>query len=160
MQIRPPAARQALRASGRSRPRISTNFFIAGVSTLKFDFKAIPGASSPVMLEIRGQNYSVDLDGTVWIEPRSGNVVKLIASSSASMDDFGIDSMRSEIEYLPVELHNPEESYWMPASAVIDVETEHRRLRNIHNFTAYRRFEAPGTLEERAGNVDAPINEK
>lgn len=133
---------------------------VAGVNTIKLNFKAIPGAASPMMLQVHGQNYSVDLDGSVWIEPQSGNVVKLVASSSSSMDELGVHSMRSEIEYLPVELHNPDESYWLPASAVIDVETAHRHWRNIHRFTAYKRFEPPAPAEERASNLDSTLDKK
>jgi hypothetical protein len=114
---------------------------IDGTSTVKFRFKAVPGASSPLMLQVRGQNYSVALDGTVWIEPSSGNVVKLTASSSSDMTELGLQSISSEIQYAPTEFHNPEESYWMPASAVIDVETAHRHWRNIHKFSAYKRLQ-------------------
>ncbi len=133
---------------------------VGGINAVKYNFKAIPGASSPVMLQIRGENYSVDLDGTVWIEPGSGNVVKLVAYSSSNMDELGVHSMRSEIEYLPAALHNPEESYWMPASAVIDVETMHRHWRNIHRFSMYKRFQPSTPTEERAGNLDSTENEK
>ena len=133
---------------------------VAGVSTLKLNFKAIPGSASPVMLQVRGQNYSVELDGTVWIEPQSGNVVKLTAFTSSNMEELGVRSMRSEVEYQPAELHSPEESYWMPASAVIDVETAHRHWRNIHRFTAYKRFQPMAQTEERASSQDAIENEK
>jgi len=133
---------------------------MAGVQTIKLSFKAVPGASSPVMLQVRGQNYSVDLDGAVWIEPQSGNVVKLAAFSSSSLDELGVHSMSSEIEYRPAELHNPEESYWMPASAVIDVETAHRHWRNIHHFTTYKRFQSTAPAEERASNLDSTESEK
>jgi hypothetical protein len=133
---------------------------VAGVNTLKLSFKAVPGAPSPIMMQVRGQNYSVDLDGTVWIEPQSGHVVRLVAFSSSSMDELGVRSMRSEIEYLPAALHNPEESYWLPASAVIDVETAHRHWRNVHTFTGYKRFQPTVPAEERASNLDSTENEK
>jgi hypothetical protein len=114
---------------------------LGNVNTTKFRFKSVPGASSPIMVRIRGQNYSVELEGTVWVESQSGNVVKLIASSESSMNEVGVKSMTSEIEYLPAAFHVPEESYWMPASAVIDVKTEHTHWRNIHRFTSYHRLE-------------------
>jgi hypothetical protein len=34
-----------------------------------------------------------------------------------------------------------DESYWMPSSAVIDVETPKRHWRNTHLFTSYKRFQ-------------------
>ena len=123
-----------------------------GVRTARFRFKSVPGAISPVMLQIRGQNYSVALEGTVWIEPQQGTVVKLIVSSGSGMRELGIGTMRSEIQYLPTKLDDSEKSYWMPASAVIDVETANRHWhwRNIHRFSAYRRVRATVPTAEQS----------
>lgn len=114
-----------------------------GVRTTRFRFQSAPGAISPVMLQIRGQNYSVPLEGTVWIEPQQGTVVKLIVSSGPGMRELGIGTMRSEIQYLPTNLDDSQKSYWLPASAVIDVETANRHWhwRNIHRFSAYKRVQ-------------------
>jgi hypothetical protein len=125
---------------------------IGGVQTERFRFKSVPDAASPVMVQVRGQNYPVALQGTVWIESQSGNIVKLSASSSSGMDELGIRGMSTEILYIPVTLHNPEASYWMPASAVIDVETPHRHWRNIHNFSAYKRFQTSTRAENSPEN--------
>jgi hypothetical protein len=104
------------------------------------------------MLRVGEQNYSVALDGTVWIESRSGNVVKLTAFSGSGMAELGIRSIGSEVQYQPTEFHNPEESYWMPESAIIDVETARRHWRNIHKFSAYKRFQAPPGTKPPAEN--------
>jgi hypothetical protein len=120
---------------------------LAGSNIVRFRFRFVPGASSPLMVEVRGQNYSVPLYGTVWIEPQSGAVVKMMAFSGSGLSDLGIQSMSSQIRYLPTDFHNPEESYWMPASAVIDVETAHRHWRNTHHFTAYERFQEASAKE-------------
>jgi hypothetical protein len=125
---------------------------IAGVHTVRLRFKSVPDAASPVMIQVRGQNYPVALQGTVWIEPQSGNVVKLAASNDSGMDELGIRSMNTEILYIPVTLHNPEASYWMPASAVIDVETAHRHWRNVHNFSTYKRFQTSMRAESLPEN--------
>ena len=127
---------------------------LGGVRTIRFRFQSVPGATSPVMLRIRGQNYSVALDGTVWIEPQQGAVVKLIAFSGSGMSELGIQSMSSEIQYTPAEIDDSEEPYWVPASAVIDVETasRHWHWRNIHRFTAYKRVQATTAATEKNGN--------
>ena len=121
---------------------------IGGVNMVRFRFKPVPDASSPIMIQVRGQNFPVAVYGEVWIEPQSGNVVKMNASSDSGMSELGVRSMKSEIEYLPVALHNPEESYWMPASAVIDVETAHHHWRNIHSFSDYKRFQAEAPAKD------------
>jgi hypothetical protein len=121
---------------------------IDGVTFAKINFKAVPGASSPAALQLRGQNYPIPLSGTIWIEQQTGSVAKLIASMDSSLSDLGLQGMRSEIHYATVHFHDPEESYWMPVSAVIDVETHRQHWRNIHRFAGYKRFRATIQVEE------------
>jgi hypothetical protein len=122
-----------------------------GVTYFKIDFKPVPGASSPAALQLRGQNYPLPLSGTLWIEPESGAVAKLIVSVDSSLSDLGLQGMRSEIHYATVRFHDPDESFWMPMSAIVDVETPRQHWRNTHRFTAYKRFKATIQVE----NVEA-----
>jgi len=119
-----------------------------GVTYDKVNFKAIPGAASPAGLQLRGHNYPLPLSGTIWIEPQSGAVVKLVASLDSSLSDLGLQGLRSEIHYALIRFRDPEESYWMPISAIIDVETPRQRWRNIHRFTGYKRFRATIRVED------------
>jgi hypothetical protein len=121
---------------------------VDGVTFAKINFKPIPGASSPAAFQLRSQNYPIPLSGTIWIEQRTGAVSKLIASVDNSLNDLGLQGMRSEIHYSTVHFHDPEESYWMPISAVIDVETPRQHWRNIHRFAGYKRFRATIQVEE------------
>jgi hypothetical protein len=120
---------------------------VDGVTYLKINFKSVPGSSSPAALQLRGQNYPIPLSGTIWIEPQSGAVAKLVASMDSSLSDLGLQGMRSEIHYATVRFQDPEESYWMPVSAIIDVETPRQHWRNIHRFTGYKRFRATIQVE-------------
>lgn len=121
---------------------------VDGVTYVKINFKAVPGAGSPAAIQLRGQNYPIPLSGTLWIEPQSGAVAKLVASTDSSLSDLGLQAMRSEIHYATVRFHDPEESYWMPISAIIDVETPRQHWRNIHRFTGYKRFRATIQVED------------
>jgi hypothetical protein len=121
---------------------------VDGVSFAKVNFKAIPGATSPAALQLRGKNYPIPLSGTIWIEQQSGSVAKLVATMDSSLSDVGLHKMRSEIHYATVHFHDPEEAYWMPVSAIIDVETARQHWRNIHRFTGYKRFRATIQVEE------------
>jgi hypothetical protein len=121
---------------------------VDGISYVRFHFKPVPGASSPAAMQLRGKNYPIPLSGTIWIEPQSGAVVKLVASMDSSLSDMGLQAMRSEIHYATVNFHDPEESYWMPISAVIDVETARQHWRNIHRFAGYKRFKATIQVEQ------------
>jgi hypothetical protein len=121
---------------------------IDGATFAKINFKPIPGGSSPAAFQLRGQSYPIPLYGTIWIEEQTGAVSKLIASVDTSLSDLGLLGMRSEIHYATVHFHDPEESYWMPISAVIDVETPRQHWRNIHRFAGYKRFRATIQVEE------------
>jgi hypothetical protein len=114
---------------------------------VKIHFKPLAGASSPAAIQVGGRNFPLQLKGDIWIDQDSGSVVKLTSSLNESMDDLGLRDIRSEIHYSLVQFHDPEESYWMPASAIIDVETPKQHWRNIHRFTDYRRFRATIQVE-------------
>ena len=115
---------------------------IEGRTLVKIHFKPVPAAASPAAIQLRGRNYPLQLKGDVWIDEQSGAVAKLTSSLDSNLDDLGLHDIRSEIHYSVVQFHEPEESYWMPASAVIDVETPKQHWRNVHRFTDYRRFRA------------------
>lgn len=115
---------------------------IDGRALVKIHFKPVAGASSPAAIQLRSRNYPLPLTGDIWIDSESGSVVKLISSLDAPMDDLGLRELRSEIHYSVVQFRDPEEAYWMPSSAIIDVETPKQHWRNVHRFTSYRRFRA------------------
>jgi len=123
---------------------------IEGRPQVKIHFKPVPGASSPAAIQLRNRNYPLPLTGDIWIDQESGAVVKLVAGLDASLDDLGLHQMRSEIHYSIVRFHDPDEAYWMPSSAVIDVETPKQHWRNVHRFTDYRRFRA--TIQVQIGD--------
>jgi hypothetical protein len=120
---------------------------IEGHTLVKIHFKPVPASSSPAAIQLRGHNYPLPLKGDIWIDRESGAVVKLISSLDGNLDDLGLHDLRSEIHYSIVQFHDPEEAYWMPASAVIDVETPKQHWRNVHRFTGYRRFRATIRVE-------------
>ena len=116
----------------------------------KIHFKPVAGGSSPAAMQLRNRNYPLPLAGDIWIDAESGAVVKLIAALDSNLDDLGVHALRSEIQYSLVQFHDPEEAYWMPSSAVIDVETPKQHWRNVHRFTDYRRFRA--TIQVQIGD--------
>jgi len=115
---------------------------VEGRTLAKVHFKPVPAAASPAAIQLLGRNYPLQLKGDIWIDEESGAVVKLTSSLDTNLDDLGLHDIRSEIHYSVVQFHQPEEAYWMPASAVIDVETSKQHWRNVHRFTDYRRFRA------------------
>jgi len=57
------------------------------------------------------------------------------------LSDLGLAGMKSEIQYAAHQFHNPDETMWIPESAMIDVETPRQHWRNLHRFTNYKRFD-------------------
>jgi len=127
-----------------------TEEVIDGRTLVKIHFKPVAGASSPAAMQLHNRNYPLPLTGDIWIDHESGAVVKLVAGLDTNLDDLGLHDLRSEIHYSIVQFHDPEEAYWMPSSAVIDVETPKQHWRNVHRFTDYRRFRA--TIQVQIGD--------
>jgi hypothetical protein len=107
---------------------------------VKLQFTPVAGSTSPAALRLRGKNYALPLSGMVWIDKATGAVVRLTASVDSSLSDLGLKGMSSDIHYALIQFHSPDEAYWMPVSATIDLETPKQHWRNVHRFTAYRRF--------------------
>ena len=118
-----------------------------GRTLVKIHFKPVAGASSPAAIQMSSHNYALPMKGDVWIDSESAVVVKLTTSLDGNLDDLGLHNLRSEIHYSAVQFHDPEEAYWMPASAVIDVETPKQHWRNVHRFSDFRRFRATVRVE-------------
>jgi hypothetical protein len=110
-------------------------------------YKAVPGGLSPAALQLRGKNYPLPLSGSIWIDKESGAITRLTAAVDNSLGDLGLKGLSSDIHYSLVQFHDPDESYWLPLSATIDVETPMQHWRNVHRFTGYRRFRATIKVE-------------
>jgi hypothetical protein len=50
----------------------------------------------------------------------------------------GLKSLRSEIDFVPAKFGT--QSYWLPATASVDVETPRQHWHNTHHFTDYKAF--------------------
>lgn len=124
---------------------------IDGASYAVFHFVPVPGASSPASLRLRGKNYALPMSGTLWIEPRTGAIVKLEARVDSSLSDLGLAGMRSEVHYTQRTFRDPAESVWVADSAVIDVDTPRQHWRNLHKFSDYKRFDV--NVKEEIGSL-------
>ena len=122
------------------------NFTDAGEETVngrtlaKIHFQHVPGTRTPAALAVGGREFPLDLSGTAWIDTESGTITRIAAAIDTGMEDVGLRTMRSDVEYTPVTFHNPPDTYWLPSQATIEVETRHQHWRNTHVFTDYKRF--------------------
>jgi hypothetical protein len=111
-----------------------------GVTYAKLHFSPVAGGTSPATLRLRGKNYPLPMSGTLWVDPKSGAIVKLEAIVDNGLSDLGLAGMRSEVRYVPHSFRDPAESIWVAESAVIEVETPRQHWRNQHRFSDYKRF--------------------
>lgn len=122
----------------------SFHFTDAGPETLngrvleKIGFEHVAGMRSPAALALRGREYPLELSGTAWIDPATGDIARIEAGIGETLTDVGLKSLRSEIEFVPQKFGT--QDYWLPSLASVDVETPRQHWHNMHRFTDYKAF--------------------
>jgi hypothetical protein len=116
----------------------------------KVAFQHIRGTRSPAALALRGREYPLELSGTAVIDPQTGVITRISAGIDNTLEDVGLKTLHSEVEYAPVPFHDAKETYWFPALATVEVETQRQHWRNLHRFTDYKRFSV--STEEQVAN--------
>ena len=120
--------------------RITGSAVDNGRTLAKIAFEHIPGTRSVAALALRGREYPLELTGEAWIDPQSGVINRIQASVGDTLQDIGLKSLLSEVEFAPAPLHGLSGTYWFPVRATVDVETPRQHWRNTHRFTDYRLF--------------------
>jgi hypothetical protein len=113
---------------------------VEGSPLFQIAFRHVHGARSPSVLKLRQHEYPVEWQGTAWIEPASGAVVRVSAALMGSMEDIGLKSLTADVRYARFEFKGEQVAHWLPSAAVIEVETPHQRWRNTHTFSNYKHF--------------------
>jgi hypothetical protein len=124
----------------------SFKFNLAGEESIngrvmnKVTFQHVPGTKSVAALALRGREYPLELSGVAWIDPETGGIAKIEAGIQDTLQDVGLKSLHSEIEFAPVPFGDSKPVYWFPTQASIEVETPRQHWRNLHRFTQYQKF--------------------
>jgi hypothetical protein len=106
----------------------------------KVGFRHIPGTRTPAALALRGKEYPLELSGVAWIDPDTAVITKITAGVDKSLEDVGLKTLRSEVEFSPVPFQDMKKDYWFPLKASVEVETPRQHWRNTHEFSNYKRF--------------------
>lgn len=106
----------------------------------KVSFEHIRGTRSPAALSLRSKEYPLELSGVAWIDPENGSITRINAGIANTMEDVGLRTLHTEIEYAVVPFRGLKDSYWFPANATVEVETPRQHWRNTHHFSDYKRF--------------------
>lgn len=113
---------------------------IEGHNARKVQFAHIRNTRSVAALSLRGREYPLELSGTAWIDPDSGNVLRMEAGIGSTLEDVGMKSLHSSVRFAPVAFSKDQPVYWFPSEAVVEVETPKQHWRNTHHFSAYKQF--------------------
>lgn len=113
---------------------------VNGAMCTKLRFQHIKGLRTTAALLVRDREYPLDLEGFAWIEHGSGAIVRMTAQLESPLDDIGLHQLQTQVDYGPVVFQGLKQTYWMPVTAVIDVESSHQHWRNLHQFASYHRF--------------------
>lgn len=111
-----------------------------GKTAVPVHFAHISGRRTPAALALRGREYPLELEGTAWLDPHTGEVLKIDASLQHDMSDLGLRSMHVLVDYKPITLTKAPAAVDMPAMAVVDVTTPLQHWRNTHVFENYKSF--------------------
>jgi hypothetical protein len=113
---------------------------LAGRTLEKVTFQHVLGMKSPAALALRGREYPLELAGTAWIDPDTGAIAKMEAGIADTLQDVGLKALSSEIDFAPLKFADSKQTYWFPTQARVEVETPRQHWRNLHQFTAYKKF--------------------
>lgn len=114
-------------------------------------FRHIKGTRTTAVLVLRDREYPLDFQGTAWIDPETGQIIRIEAELAESMEDVEMKSLRSDVDYAPFRFTGLAQPYWLPSLATVDVETPRQHWRNVHRFTAYMRFST--STDEHVGKT-------
>lgn len=113
---------------------------LGGSTFLKVHFEHVPNTKSVAALAVRGKEYPLDINGTAWIDSATGVIAKVDAGVDRGIEDIGMKSLHSEVEFAPVRFGKELSKAWFPREATVEVETARQHWRNTHIFSDYKRF--------------------
>jgi hypothetical protein len=113
---------------------------VNGKPAIPVHFAQLPAHRAPAALALRGHEYPLELEGTAWLDKKSGDVVKMDASLLHDMSDIDLRSLHVHVEYKPVNLGRNMTDISLPVLAIVDVTTPRQHWRNTHVFDSYKSF--------------------
>src|SRR5664279_5870619 len=93
---------------------------VDGRELYQIKFRHVHGARSPSVLRLRQREYPVEWQGTAWIEPASGSVVRVTAGLLEGMEDMGLKSLSADVRYARFDFKGEQGSHWLPSTAAIE----------------------------------------
>jgi hypothetical protein len=129
--------------------KFRANTMLAGFSTAVYDF-AVSGDTSDWRISAGSQMIMTPYSGRIWIDRRSGNVVRIEMQAVDIPEFFPFRSVAAEVDYGPVML--PSGRYFLPERAENVSCNDHKSCsRNAIEFRNYHKY-----VGESSISFDAP----
>jgi len=112
-------------------------------------------ADRPVQIRsyyIAARLYPISLEGRVWIDPGSHQVVRMESELAKQVPEIELKGEHIIIEYRSVKFHSTGQQIWLPYKAEVYAERQNRRYYRQHTFTDFRLFNV-----ETSQSVKAPM---
>jgi hypothetical protein len=76
----------------------------------------------------------------IWLDPDTASVVRIVALLSEPLEDIGLRSLSCDVRYDRVTLPGTVETFSLPVSATIELQTPKQHWRNVHTYSNYRKY--------------------
>ena len=130
---------------------------INGVTAVTVHFKHIRGRRTLAALALRNREFPLELQGTAWLDKKTGQVLKMESTLVDDMTDIGLRSLNVHVEYSQVRLGGTAGIMTLPVLASVEVTTPKQHWRNSHAFSDYKVF---GAEAEQDPNVKVKPDNK
>ena len=120
---------------------------VNGKTLAQIHFLHVKGRPTPAALQLRGRDYPLSLAGTARIDPASGAVEHVATDLEISMEDLGLKSFHSEVDYTQITFAQKGGAFWLPNEATVEVQTARQHWKNIHRFNDYHLFSVSTTQQ-------------
>lgn len=104
-------------------------------------FAQIPEKSKNVgLFRLPEHDVLVLLQGLVWVDPNSLQVIRMHTELLAQREDRGLSEETTEIDFQGVRFSHTERTFWLPVQATVKVVFHGVIFRNRHLYSEHRLF--------------------
>jgi len=130
---------------------------VNGTPAMTVHFKHIRGRRTLAALALRNREFPLELQGTAWLDKKTGQVLKIESTLVDDMTDIGLRSLNVHVDYRLIQLGANVGPMTLPVVATVEVTTPRQHWRNTHAFSDYKVF---GAEAEQDPNVRVKADKK
>src|SRR5260370_42515920 len=97
-----------------------------GDAARKIHFQHIPNTRSVAALALRGREYPLELSGTVWVDPQSGNILRIEAGIRSTLQPIRKKNPQPYVPFAPPSLNKGKSKntgsllFWVPHAPALE----------------------------------------